>query len=129
VALHAAALDARIGAVAACETLASYRTIIEADLYALSASAFIPGVLLHYDLPELAGALAPAPVLIANPADALGAPMDAATAGAVYAPAARLRERLGGPETVRWRAGLAQPELIAELTAWAAGLGGGNGRM
>jgi hypothetical protein len=128
VALHAAALDSRIGAVATCEMVASYRTIIDADRYALSASAFIPGVLLHYDLPDLAGALAPAPTLIANPADALGAPMTAEAAGAAYAPAGSIRERLGCPETLRRRSGLDRSGLTEELIAWAAGLGGANER-
>ena len=117
VAYHAAALDSRIMCVAVYEVLASYRSIVEADRYTHPVAGFVPGVLAHYDLPDLVGALAPTPVLIANPLDAEGEWLGSDAATDLYDGAARMRGLLGGELTVR--AGLSRPQLVDELVAWA----------
>src|SRR6185437_4767665 len=58
VALHAAFHPAQ-PACAVIGSLGAYRSIVESDRDSLPPSAFLPGVLLRYDLPALAGALAP----------------------------------------------------------------------
>jgi hypothetical protein len=96
VALHAAALDGRLCAVAAVDALATYRSIVEAPRYAHSVADFVPGALLAYDLPSLAAALAPARVLMLHPQDAAGDPLTPPLAQATYGEAQRLAALLGG---------------------------------
>jgi cephalosporin-C deacetylase-like acetyl esterase len=73
--LHAAVLDQRIRRVVLQDTLALYRLAVERPLHRGLYDVALPGVLLHYDLDELVGALAPRPVAIVAPVDALGVPM------------------------------------------------------
>ena len=74
VALHVAACDERVRGVIVWEGLISFRSLLEAEAYAWPADAFWPGVLLHYDLPELAEALS-CPVRILGPRDGAGRPL------------------------------------------------------
>ncbi len=71
VALHVAALDERLQGVKVWDCLSSFRTLLEVEAYTWPADAFVPQVLLHYDLPELIAAL-PCPVQIDNPLDGGG---------------------------------------------------------
>jgi cephalosporin-C deacetylase-like acetyl esterase len=71
-ALTAAALDQRVAAVAAAAPLFSYRTLLDAPEYVVNVSAFIPGVLAAYDLPDVVMAVAPRPVLVMNAVDGQG---------------------------------------------------------
>jgi pimeloyl-ACP methyl ester carboxylesterase len=96
VALHAAAVDGGVKGVALVDALATYRSVVDAPRYLQPVADFLPGVLLHYDLPELAAALAPGRVLVLNPQDAMGAPLPQATAEAAYDRAARTADLLGG---------------------------------
>lgn len=70
--LHAAVLDSRISTVSIDHTLVSYRMALASPLHRGLAEIEVPGVLLHYDLPDLVRALAPRPVHITNPVNALG---------------------------------------------------------
>ncbi|MGI8913048.1 MAG: acetylxylan esterase [Chloroflexota bacterium] len=96
VALHAAALDGALHAVATYDAFATYRSLIDAPWSVHPVADFLPGVLLHYDLPELAAALAPTRVLHLNPQDARGEPLSTAARTAAYGPAAELARALGG---------------------------------
>jgi hypothetical protein len=79
---------------------------------------FLPGVLLHYDLPDLAAALAPAGVLVLNPLGAAGQPLPPAAAGGVYAGAARAAGRLGGRLDVA--VGCPAGERATRIATWIA---------
>lgn len=69
VALHVAAIvGEQLAAVIIWDSLASFRALLEEPDYAWSADAFLPNVLLHYDLPDLVYML-PCPVRIINPRD------------------------------------------------------------
>lgn len=68
VALHAASIDGNVQGVAVWDSLASFRILLEAEQYVWPADAFMPMVLKHYDLPELAASLK-CPVKIRNPLD------------------------------------------------------------
>jgi hypothetical protein len=57
--LHAALVDPRLQHITIDHTLASYRSLIEAPLPTGAPEDIIPGVLLHYDIPELTRALGP----------------------------------------------------------------------
>jgi dienelactone hydrolase len=74
VALHVAACDERVHGVIVWEGLVSFRSLLEAEAYPWPADAFWPGVLLHYDLPELAEALL-CPAHILSPRDGAGRPL------------------------------------------------------
>jgi hypothetical protein len=69
-ALHAAAVDARIAAVVTWQAPLSYHSLI-VEHPAWPASAYLFGVLNHYDLPDLMAMVAPRPLLVAEPVDRL----------------------------------------------------------
>ena len=72
VALHAAAIDERVGRVLLENSLLSYRTALEAGLHKNLSEAIIPGVLTRYDTPQLMQAVFPRPIDLINPTNAMG---------------------------------------------------------
>ncbi len=64
--LHAAALDRRITHVVVEDTPQSFRAILDIPLHRNAPEIVIPGVLAHYDIPDLIKAIAPRPVTIRN---------------------------------------------------------------
>jgi hypothetical protein len=58
VALHAAALDGRIREVTLEKTLKSWQSVVETPISTNQLTNVVPGVLKHYDLPELEKSLA-----------------------------------------------------------------------
>jgi hypothetical protein len=77
-ALLAAALEPKIGSLYLSGGLVSFRSVVEAEQYDHSFANFLPGVLHHTDLPQLAASIAPRKVTLAGAVDAAGRPMDAA---------------------------------------------------
>jgi hypothetical protein len=71
-ALHAAAIDERVGRVFLESSLLSYRTALEAGLHKNLSEVVIPGVLTRYDTPQLMQAIFPRPIWLINPANAMG---------------------------------------------------------
>jgi len=71
VALHVAAIDGNVQGVTIWDSPASFRILLEAEQYVWPADTFMPMVLKHYDLPELAASLK-CPVKIMNPLDGAG---------------------------------------------------------
>ena len=93
--LYAAALDPRIADVTAERGLASYRLLAQTDRYTHGAGIFVRDVLKHFDLPHVAAAIAPRPLTLVNPVDAMKRPLDAAE---IYAfTAAAYRSAGAGP--------------------------------
>ena len=87
--LFAAALDARI-THAVCEGgLLSFRTLTSADRYLHGADIFIPDVLKHFDLPQVAAAVASRRLAVLAPVDAMKSAVDEGTAGRTYESTAR----------------------------------------
>jgi cephalosporin-C deacetylase-like acetyl esterase len=83
-ALFAAALEERIRA-AVCEGgLLSYRTLARTDRYRHGAGIFIRDVLLHFDLPHAAAAVAGRRLVLLGPVDAMKRPVRLDTARAAY---------------------------------------------
>jgi hypothetical protein len=76
VVLHAAVLDSRIKRVVILDTLASYRMIVDEPLHRNVSEVVIPGVLTKYDMADLIAVLAPRRVIVLNPRDATGLPVD-----------------------------------------------------
>jgi hypothetical protein len=75
VALHAAALDSRMGRIVIENTLADYALALNAPLTRNLPEIALDGVLRKYDLPGLMLTVAPRSVAVVNPVDAVGQPL------------------------------------------------------
>jgi len=75
VALHAAALDSRIKRLTLERSLVSWSSVVENPISYNQLSNVIPGVLKHYDLPDLTAMLAPLPLSILEPVDGMQRPI------------------------------------------------------
>ncbi|HET9320985.1 MAG TPA: alpha/beta hydrolase family protein, partial [Bryobacteraceae bacterium] len=95
--LFAAALDPRISRTVCEGCLLSYRTLASADRYLHGASIFIPDVLKHFDLPQVAAAVAGRRLAILDPMDAMKSAVDLETARQAYEPAVQAYARAGAP--------------------------------
>ena len=83
VALHVAAIDGKLAGAFSAEGLASFESLATSARYMWSHEDFLPGVLLHYDLPDLVRALT-MPSLIVNPLGPGKEPLDKDTTEALY---------------------------------------------
>jgi len=83
IALYAAALDTRVRGVALRQTVTDYRSLAVAERYTQPFGIYAYGILREFDLPDVARAVAPRPVLLLNPASARGEPA-AAAASTLY---------------------------------------------
>jgi len=99
--LFAAALDSRPCAVVADGGLLSYRSLTSSDLYLHSADIFIKDVLLHFDLPQVAAALAGRRLTLLSPVDAMQNPVGLDVARETYRWAAEVHAAAGRPEHFR----------------------------
>ncbi len=70
IALYAAALDARVRGVALRQTVTDYRSLAVAERYTQPFGIYAYGILREFDLPDVARAVGPRPVLAAQPRDA-----------------------------------------------------------
>jgi hypothetical protein len=73
-ALYAAALDRAVRGVALRQTVTDYRALAVAERYTQPFGIYTYGILREFDLPNVAGALAPRPLLLLNPVTPLGEP-------------------------------------------------------
>jgi cephalosporin-C deacetylase-like acetyl esterase len=96
--LHAAVLEPRIRKVALDGMLASYGMVVRRAVNRAVFEQVIPGVLKSYDIPELLAVLDPRPVMIADTADPVGAPLTLAEARKIYASAGVTRVVRRGPD-------------------------------
>ena len=62
--LHAAALDKRIKHAVVVDTPKSWREIVDQPLHRNAPEIVVPGVLRHYDIPDLVKAIGPARVTL-----------------------------------------------------------------
>ena len=74
--LHAAAFNDSIGRIALIEPLVSFESVVMNRFYNTDFPDTVANALTAYDLPDLAAALAPRPLLIVGPQDQLGAPAE-----------------------------------------------------
>ncbi|WP_031498316.1 acetylxylan esterase [Bryobacter aggregatus] len=93
--LHAAVLDPRLRRVVLDETLQSYLAVVEQPMHKRVVEQVIPGVLSHYDLPELVSAMAPRSVVIVDATDPLGFASPLALVKAAYPQSVVLRRHPG----------------------------------
>ena len=78
--MFAAAVDSRLAWAACVGPPASYGEIARSELYAQPVSLMLPGALQDFDLTDVLASLAPRPLLVVNPTDAVVRKMDAAKA-------------------------------------------------
>lgn len=71
-ALMAAVLDERIRSVLLTRMLVSYMSVVQSTDYSLPLDWFVPGILRHFDVPDLSAAVYPRPVWIVDAVDAPG---------------------------------------------------------
>jgi hypothetical protein len=74
IALFAAALDERVRGVALRRTVTDYRSLAVAERYSQPFGIYAYGVLREFDLPEVAAAVDPRPVLLLDAATPFGEP-------------------------------------------------------
>lgn len=82
--LCAAVLDERIPNLICTDGLLSYGTLAQADRYLYGGDAFVPGILRHFDLPDVAAAVAPRPLALIEPKDAMKKTVEASLANETY---------------------------------------------
>ncbi|MFB3830093.1 MAG: alpha/beta hydrolase family protein [Bryobacteraceae bacterium] len=83
--LFAAALDARLQAVVCDGGLLSYKSLVQTDRYLYSADIFAMDVLKHFDLPQIAGAVANRRLTLISPLGPMKQTIGVAEAGEAYA--------------------------------------------
>jgi cephalosporin-C deacetylase-like acetyl esterase len=71
-ALYAAVLDTRVAGVALHRTVTDYRSLAVAERYSQPFGIYAYGILREFDLPDLARAVGPRPVLLLNPVTSAG---------------------------------------------------------
>jgi dienelactone hydrolase len=97
VALHAAVFEPRAVRITLEGMVVSWSKVATTPQAKNQLANVVPGALEAYDLPDLAGFLAPRPLTIRNPVDAQGNPISQAELEEVYAPV-RERYRAAGAE-------------------------------
>jgi cephalosporin-C deacetylase-like acetyl esterase len=106
--LYAAALDSRINSLICMNSLLSYRSLTDADRYVYGGDVFVPEILLHLDLPQVAAAISPRPLTLVNPKDAMKVTVTSSIADRAYlstrdayelfGASSEFRIECGGPE-------------------------------
>ena len=74
IALYAAALDERVVGVALRHTVTDYRSLAVAERYTQPFGIYAYGILREFDLPDVASAAGPRPVLLLDPVTPVGEP-------------------------------------------------------
>jgi dienelactone hydrolase len=82
--LHVAAFDDRIKAATIENCLPSWDLVVRTPIGHNQLANVVPGALAVYDLPDLAASIAPRPLTIRNPVDAMGQPLSKEAAEEAY---------------------------------------------
>jgi hypothetical protein len=88
-ALFGAALDDRVRGVLLQQTLVDFASVVASPDYNLKVASFPFGLLKHFDLPQIAGTIAPRPVWLLDTVDAKGDSLPSSQVGARYGSSAR----------------------------------------
>jgi hypothetical protein len=83
-ALFAAALEPAISSAYLAGSLVSYRSIVETENYNTPFANFVPGILLHTDLPDVAASIAPRKLILAGAVNAAGQPAEVGAVQTLY---------------------------------------------
>lgn len=121
--LYAAALDPRIRSLISVQSLLSYRSLTQVDRYKYGADVFVPDVLLHFDIPQVAAAIAGSPLTLIYPTDAMKNTVSVAAAEEAYDSARAAYEAAGMQHLFKIESekpGLDSPEHYLTLIRSAA---------
>jgi cephalosporin-C deacetylase-like acetyl esterase len=69
-ALMATMLDERVRSILTSRTLATYNSVVDLEDYVLALDWFVPGILQHFDIPDITAAIYPRPVWMIDAVDA-----------------------------------------------------------
>jgi dienelactone hydrolase len=119
-ALYAAALDERIRAAAVTGGLLSYAAILESELFTHRIGVFVPGVLRHFDLPDVAGLVAPRGLLLLNAVDQLHRRVEPGEVQRVYQPAVDAYRIAGSGGALQIGVAASAAEIVARYRALAS---------
>jgi cephalosporin-C deacetylase-like acetyl esterase len=100
VALYTGGLEPRIASVTVEKSLLSYRNAVHADTHADLISVAVPGVLRHFDLPDVGASMAPRPLRIIDAQDARGSSVAQAMARKGFDAAARQYAKVGAADAL-----------------------------
>jgi dienelactone hydrolase len=100
-ALHYASIVSSVAELTIEGGLASWENVVRTPLSVNQIGNVVPGVLKHYDLPQLAATLAPRPLTLRNMVDAAGRPMAVKDVEAIYRPCREAYERAGASAKFR----------------------------
>jgi dienelactone hydrolase len=120
VALFAAALDPGIQAAAVEGIPASYGEIARSEIYQQPVSLMLPGVLRDFDLPDVAGAVAPRALLVLNPTDALTKKMTREAALEALKPASSAFQGQVNSRALEIEVFPVEEETVNRLLEWLA---------
>ena len=115
VSLFAAALDTRVAWVLLEGMPASYGEIALREEYAQPVSLMLPGVLEDFDLPDVLASLAPRPLLVVNPTDAVVRKMSAEKAQKAFG---SVSEAYGNAKAFDLRTVPLDSDINEILTSW-----------
>jgi cephalosporin-C deacetylase-like acetyl esterase len=96
--LLAAVMDDRLKSLMLDSIVVTYRTIVESKSYRLGPGWFLYGILKHFDLPDLVGALAPRECWLLNATNAEGEAVPESELSAIYHHALEVYEQSGAKE-------------------------------
>jgi cephalosporin-C deacetylase-like acetyl esterase len=99
--LYAAVFEPRISSVIAQNGLATYRSLTQTDRYVHGADIFIRDVLLHYDLPHVAAAVADRPLTLVAPTDPMKNDLPIADVEKAYAFTAKAYRASGAAQNFK----------------------------
>jgi hypothetical protein len=103
-ALYAAALEKVIPELTLDGGLVSWDSVLRHPATTLELSNVLPGVLAHYDLPDLAAMMAPRKLTILSPVDGAGKPVSQADLVAAYSRAREAYQAAGAEGNLILRA-------------------------
>jgi cephalosporin-C deacetylase-like acetyl esterase len=98
--LYAAVFDSRIKSVALEHMLISYHAVAATPMHRLIFEQIVPGALLDFDLPDLAGALAPRPGWIWDAVTPTGTPVSHQELANAYSAATNAFTLAGTPDAI-----------------------------
>ena len=92
-ALFAAALEKDISEIYLAGGLVSFRNVLDTEAYDCSFASFVPGLLRHTDLPDVAATVAPRHVTLAGTVDAADHTMESGAVRAIYGSHTTVRDK------------------------------------
>jgi len=116
--LHAAAFEKEIDWLVLQESLSSYESIVQNELYTVNANALVAGALTFYDLPDLVASLAPRKCAVSKARNHLDEPQDLSMTKKFLEVALHAYRAQQSQDNLRIAR---ENQSLTELTGWCAG--------